>query len=98
MLDLNTILDVAKDKETIKKFLTEKARQDLMEWINVKVLPTVKDAIEEFNKELREQAKGESGWCKIRDAFFIPTVLTVVVWFFTQMGEIINKETSKQSN
>ena len=92
MFDLSSLLN----SEEIKKKLTEQAKNDIMEWIGVKVIPTAEDAIEAVNTELREQAKSESGWLKIRDAFFIPLVLSIILWAFKQMNSIISNETMKK--
>ena len=93
MFKLNDLLKISTDKEAVSKFLTEQARKDIMKWINAELIPNAKEAIRIFNEKLREQAEKESGWCKIRDAFFIPTCLNVVVWFFTNIGKLIEEET-----
>jgi hypothetical protein len=64
-----------------------------MEWIGDKALPTAADAIKAVNEELRKQAEKESGWIKIRDGFFIPLVLSIVLWAFNQANTIIRNET-----
>jgi hypothetical protein len=81
------------NKEDVKKFLTEQARKDISIWIDNKLLPAVKEGLDEFIKGLREAAENETGWCKIRDKVFIPAVLTIILWAFTQMSAFIQKET-----
>jgi hypothetical protein len=84
------------DKNAIKKFLTAQAKKDISTWIDTKVIPTAKDAVAEFNKALAESAEKETGWCKIRDKLFIPMVLNIILWVFTQTSTIIQSETNKQ--
>lgn len=91
MFDLNSLLN----NQDIKAKLTEQAKNDIMKWIDDKVLPTAADTIDKVNEELRAQAEKETGWTKIRDGFFIPTVLTVILWVFKQANTLIATETTK---
>lgn len=97
MFDLKDLIAAARDKEAVKEFLTTQAKKDISIWIDTKVIPTAKDVIVDFNKALVESAESEKGWAKIRDKFFIPAVLNIVLWAFTQMSNIIQKETSNES-
>lgn len=97
MIDLKDIVEVLSNKDEVKKFLTEQAKKDIAIWIDTKVIPTAKDGLREFNKALAESAVNETGWCKIRDKFFIPAVLTIVVWVFEQLSAIIQAETGKEN-
>ena len=96
MFDVKEFVGALANKEDIKKFLTDQARKDISIWIDSKLLPAVKEGLDKFINTLRETAETETGWCKIRDKFFIPAVLTIILWIFTQMSTIIQKETNKE--
>lgn len=89
MFDIATLFNT----EEIKQKLTENAKNDIMKWIGNKVIPTARDTITQVNQELKAQAENESGWVKTRDGFFIPLVLSILLWAFEQANEIIAKET-----
>ena len=95
MFDVKEFVNTLSNKEDIKKFLTDQARKDIAIWIDAKVLPAAKEGLEEFIKALNDSAEKETGWCKIRDKFFIPAVLSIILWIFTQMSTIIQNETNK---
>jgi hypothetical protein len=95
MFEPKDFVEALGDKNAIKKFLTAQAKKDISIWIDTKVIPTAKDAVAQFNTALAESAEKETGWCKIRDKLFIPAVLTILLWVFTQASAIIQNETNK---
>lgn len=95
--DLKQFTDSILTQENVKEFLTDRAREELMEWAATKALPTARDAISQFNENLQECAKEETGWCKIRDGFFLPTVLSITVWFMQQCATYIEQQTSQET-
>ena len=94
MFDVKEFVEALSSKEEIKKFLTEQARKDISIWIHNKVIPSIEDGLKNFNQALAEAAETETGWCKIRDKFFIPAVLNILLWIFTQISTVIQKETT----
>ena len=94
MFDVKDFVNTLANKEDLKKFLTEQARKDISIWIDAKVLPAAKEGLEEFNKALMEAGEKETGWCKIRDKFFVPAILNILLWVFTQISTFIQKETN----
>ena len=94
MFDLKSILN----SDEIKKKLDEHAKNEIMKWIDTKAIPTAADTLKSVSEELKEQAKNESGWKKIRDAFFIPLVFSILLWAFEQSSNLIVAETATKSS
>lgn len=60
--------------------VTEQVKQDLTEQIVESILPAVKTAADGFTAEIKEQAKTEQGWCKVRDMLVLPLVIEGVIY------------------
>lgn len=54
--------------------VTEQVKQDMTKQLVEAILPAVKTAAGSFTAKLKEQAKTEAGWCKIRDLLVLPLV------------------------
>jgi hypothetical protein len=68
--------------------ITEEAKQDLTRSLYEKALPMAKEYISAFVDKIREQAKAEAGWCKIRDSVVLPIALEATVWL---IGKLLEK-------
>ena len=55
--------------------VTEEVKQGVTQKILDEVIPVAEQAVDAFCAATKEQAKTESGWCKIRDAIVLPLVL-----------------------
>lgn len=60
--------------------VTEQVKQDLTKQIVESILPAVKTAVNGFTAKIKEQAKTETGWCKIRDMLVLPLVINSVIY------------------
>ena len=60
--------------------VTERVKQNLTKQIVESILPAVKTAADGFTAKIKEQAKAETGWCKIRDMFVLPLVINGVIY------------------
>lgn len=60
--------------------VTEEVKQGVTRKILDEVIPVVESAVDAFCATTKEQAKAESGWCKIRDAIVLPLVLQGCVY------------------
>ena len=60
--------------------VTEQVKQNLTKQIVESILPAVKTAADGFTAKIKEQAKAETGWCKIRDMFVLPLVINGVIY------------------
>lgn len=55
--------------------VTEEVKQGVTQKILDEVIPVAESAVDAFCTATKEQAKTESGWCKIRDAIVLPLVM-----------------------
>ena len=60
--------------------VTEQVKQNLTKQIVESILPAIKTAADGFTAKIKEQAKAETGWCKIRDMFVLPLVINGVIY------------------
>lgn len=60
--------------------VTEQVKQQVTAAILDEVLPTIGNAVDSFTATTREQAKTETGWCKIRDGIVLPLVMQGTVY------------------
>lgn len=60
--------------------VTEQVKQQVTAAILAEVLPTIENAVDGFTATTREQAKTETGWCKIRDGIVLPLVMEGAVF------------------
>ena len=60
--------------------VTEDVKEDFTRWLLDILLPAVKPTADDFVVQLRDQAKDESGWCKVRDLAVLPFVIEGGLW------------------
>lgn len=60
--------------------VTEQAKQALTKQLVESILPAVKTAADGFTSKIKEQAKTEQGWCKIRDMLVLPLVIDGTIY------------------
>ena len=60
--------------------VTEDVKQRVTAALLAEVLPTIENAVDGFTATTREQAKTETGWCKIRDGIVLPLVMQGAVF------------------
>ena len=60
--------------------VTEQVKQNLTKQIVESILPAIKTAAEGFTAKIKEQAKTETGWCKIRDLLVLPLVIEGAIY------------------
>ena len=60
--------------------VTEDVKEDFTRWLLDILLPAVKPTADDFVAQLRDQAKDESGWCKVRDLAVLPFVIEGGLW------------------
>lgn len=65
--------------------LDELAKQELTKNLVDNVMPAVDAWIGKLSAGLAEEAKNESGWCKIRDGIVLPYVLRALVYLGRQV-------------
>lgn len=74
--------------------VTEQVKQDLTKQLVESILPAVKTAAESFTSKIKEQAKAEQGWCKIRDLLVLPLAINGLIYV---VELVLNKTMEKTS-
>lgn len=75
--------------------VTEQVKQNLTKQIVESILPAVKTAADGFTAKIKEQAKAETGWCKIRDMFVLSLVINGVIYVVeTVLTKTLEKTTT----
>ena len=83
------------DVENMK--LGEEAKQELTKNLALNVMPAVDAWVDKLAGGLTEEAKGESGWCKIRDGIVLPYVLKAIMYIGKQALERTLANTVKEA-
>ena len=60
--------------------VTEQVKQNLTKQIVESILAAIKAAADGFTAKIKEQAKTEQGWCKIRDMLVLPLVINGAIY------------------
>ena len=60
--------------------VTEELKQELTNWLEDTCLPLAKTAADSFIGQIKEQAKAEQGWYKIRDMLVLPLVINGLIY------------------
>lgn len=60
--------------------VTEQVKQNLTKQIVESILPAIKTAADGFTAKIKEQAKTETGWCKVRDMLVLPIVIDGAIY------------------
>lgn len=77
--------------------LDELAKQELTKNLVDNVMPAVDAWVDKLAGGLTEEAKGESGWCKIRDGIVLPYVLKAIMYVGKQALERTLANTVKEA-
>ena len=78
--------------------LDELAKQELTKNLVDNVMPAVDAWVDKLAGGLTEEAKGESGWCKIRDGIVLPYVLKAIMYIGKQALERTLANTVKEAS
>lgn len=60
--------------------VTEQVKQNVTNAILTEVVPMIENAVDSFTDTLKEQAKNETGWCKVRDGVALPLIMQGLVY------------------
>ena len=77
--------------------ISETAKQELTKNLVDNVMPAVDAWVDKLAGGLTEEAKGESGWCKIRDGIVLPYVLKAIMYVGKQVLERTLANTVKEA-
>lgn len=67
-----------------------------LKWLQDEGMPKAKALLDAYKEQLSIHAKEESGWCKFRDAVFLPTIFSAGMWVFEKMLNKVAEETIKE--
>ena len=76
--------------------LDELAKQELTKNLVDNVMPAVDAWVDKLSAGLTEEAKEETGWCKIRDGIVLPYVLKAIMYVGKQALERTLANTVKE--
>lgn len=60
--------------------VTEDMKDAFSEWLLKELFPALKESGTKFCQQIKEQAKTEKGWCKVRDLIILPLIIEVGLW------------------
>ena len=60
--------------------VTEEMKAAFSEWLLRELFPALKESGTKFCQQIKEQAKNESGWCKVRDLIVLPLIINIGLW------------------
>lgn len=78
--------------------LDELAKQELTKNLVDNVMPAVDAWVDKLSAGLTEEAKEETGWCKIRDGIVLPYVLKAIMYVGKQALERTLANTVKEAS
>ena len=64
--------------------VTEQMKQDFTKWLVETCLPLAESAAANFISQIKDQAKIETGWCKVRDLIVLPLIINGGLWIIKQ--------------
>ena len=73
--------------------LDEKVKQELTKNLTENVLPAVSAWVDKIAAGLQEDAKMETGWCKIRDALVLPALMDLGLYAARKLLEATDRNT-----
>ena len=64
--------------------VTEQMKRDFTKWLVETCLPLAETAATNFIAQIKEQARTETGWCKVRDLIVLPLIINGGLWIIKQ--------------
>lgn len=75
-----TIDDIKKEVlSNIEEYVTTTAKEQTIAWVQNTALPALTEIVDAYVAALKASAKEEKGWCKFRDALFLPTLVVIAL-------------------
>lgn len=70
----------------------KKMKSDFITWLSAEGIEFAQKFVDSIIAECKADAPNESGWCKIRDAFVVPTALSIAMYVLKVVLEKSAKE------
>ncbi len=64
--------------------VTDTMKEQFTNWLLETCLPLAESAADNFTSQVKEQAKAEAGWCKVRDLIVLPMIIDGGLWLMKQ--------------
>lgn len=77
--------------ENIDEYVTGKAKAAALLWIRDTVIPNLKELANTTINKLKEQGDKEIGWCKFRDKYFYPGLISGVIYIIEKLVTKMSK-------
>jgi hypothetical protein len=72
--------------------VTEDMKQAFSAWLLRELYPALKESGTKFVDQIKEQAKKESGWCKVRDLIVLPLIVEIGLWAMEKSLTSVNEK------
>lgn len=77
-------------KSQVTDFVRTEAKEATVKWLNDTTLPAVKEVAAAYISAVKATAAEEKGWCRFRDAVFLPVLVDVGLWFLEKsLGKMV---------
>ena len=70
--------------------VTEEMKEAFSAWLLRELYPALKESGSKFVEQIKEQAKKEAGWCKVRDLIVLPLIVEIGLWVMEKSLTSIN--------
>ena len=74
--------------------VVEETKQEFLKNFIEAGVPVVEEYAAQFTAKVKEQAAGEAGWTKIRDAFVIPFAVQIGLYIGKQILQTVQQQTA----
>ena len=74
--------------KNIEEFVTNEVKSAAVEWLAKTAWPAVKEMVDGITSKLKTDSEKESGWNKIRDSIFLPSLINLGVYL---IGKALEK-------
>lgn len=80
--------------EVSKVKVDESVKQSVTQHLYDDIMPSARRLGDGFAEAVKEQAKSETGWCKVRDLIVLPGIIQGGLWLTEKALKLIIKETT----
>ena len=80
--------------EHIGDFVRTEAKENFVLWLKDKALPAVQEVADAYTAALKASAADETGWCRFRDAIFLPGLVDAALWL---TGKALDEMAARQN-
>ena len=75
-----TVDDIKKEVlSNIEEYVTTTTKEQTAAWVQNTALPALTETVDAYVVALKASAKEETGWCKFRDALFLPALVVIAL-------------------